>query len=847
MEKFNYSPPTIFLDETSYPDPQTTGESREQLSRPLGQIRDYLNGFVEGLEGNSGAEEIGYKHQNLGAVENVKMALDEHYRLIRETQNHLDDSDENFEEHKNNNVIHVTQNDKDQIERNKTDLANHKNDMVMHVSTSERSRWNNTYTKSETDAAISRKVVQIGAGDMAQHIYDTDGDGKVDLAERAEVATYAETTNVVRTASGEFITVETVKESAAALAIHGKTYQQTYTGKNLLDFSNAKGGTSNGITAVVNGDGSFTITGTAESNISNIWFLGSFSDTAETLFVLPSGSYAKHGIELFSGKTMVSVGNVTEDTNITAVRLMGVTNKQTYNETIYPIVRLASITDTTWEPYVGGIPSPNPDFPQEVHGAMASAKRTGKNLLDLSKCEFLSCKYTDGKVVSNLGESEYYAAIRTLELNDLLMANLGKKFTFSADKGISDRIMSVIVTGTKSDGPYYQEVSGASGSNFITMTLSNLFTSISRLDLRWNRSSVPHSDSTSSIIDLQFEFGNATSYEPYSESTMSYITSELFEGDSINAVGKVTRKFKKIVLDGVSDKLKATYHASTNTSGKNRFGIDLTDAVKEYSLREIPYIWCTHLKAEAQEATYLNKDGVTSTAGRIIISIDALSTYTVEQFNAWLKSQYDAGTPVTVVYELATPTEEPLTRDGDLMLTSGVNHVFSTEEYTPSYDLEYSPGGYPTFDWLYRKPLPFFNRYSLTSNEITQIGSGVTATAELSTLDVDATLSDAHVGLRRINYNLEMTIRLPSSASNLTIPKSFDVVFDISHLDNGKFYGFGRKSVTFYIIKDQINFESLRAHAFMDISDSDNKLTVNFSLENAIEGLGKSGGAVLYG
>lgn len=38
------------------------------------------------------------------------------------------------------------------------------------------------YTKTETDNAIARTVTEIGAGDMAKAIYDTDGDGVVDNA-----------------------------------------------------------------------------------------------------------------------------------------------------------------------------------------------------------------------------------------------------------------------------------------------------------------------------------------------------------------------------------------------------------------------------------------------------------------------------------------------------------------------------------------------------------------------------------------------------------------------------------------------------------------------------------------
>lgn len=36
------------------------------------------------------------------------------------------------------------------------------------------------------------------------------------------------------------------------------------------------------------------------------------------------------------------------------------------DETIYPMIQLASITDESYEPYTGGQPSPSLDYPQEI-------------------------------------------------------------------------------------------------------------------------------------------------------------------------------------------------------------------------------------------------------------------------------------------------------------------------------------------------------------------------------------------------------------------------------------------------------------------------------------------------
>lgn len=51
----------------------------------------------------------------------------------------------------------------------------------------------NVYTKAQTDSKITERVRQIGAGDMAKTVYDTNEDGIVDEAEHAATAETAAT------------------------------------------------------------------------------------------------------------------------------------------------------------------------------------------------------------------------------------------------------------------------------------------------------------------------------------------------------------------------------------------------------------------------------------------------------------------------------------------------------------------------------------------------------------------------------------------------------------------------------------------------------------------------------
>ena len=201
----------------------------------------------------------------------------------------------------------------------------------------------------------------------------------------------------VKEASGEVITVnDSAEQSLVGLKLYGRTGQVTTTGKNLLNMSGVNGGTDAGITVTVNADGSYVMNGTATDINVNVWFKGYFDANAPTLFVLPAGTYYVAGIALYSGTAFVSNNyqingsffTIAEDTPITGVRCTFVTNGQTYsNRIVYPIVAAGSEA-VEWEPYTGGIPGPNPNYPLPLvspgDSGSIGVHSCGKNFLRLS-------------------------------------------------------------------------------------------------------------------------------------------------------------------------------------------------------------------------------------------------------------------------------------------------------------------------------------------------------------------------------------------------------------------------------------------------------------------------------
>ena len=192
------------------------------------------------------------------------------------------------------------------------------------------------------------------------------------------------------TASDSFINVQ---DSAMAeyqeLSVDGVCEQVTTTGKNLLYPGNLESVTKNGITftPVYDENGSLqfiNIKGIATSDVN-------YSLSRNTL---PAGSYIYNGVT--GGSTTTYYGSLnwkgltdgdvsqtlSEETEMAYT--IYVKNGVTVNNVkVYPMIRLASITDDTYEPYTGGQPSPNPDYPQEIKTIENSFKITScnKNLI----------------------------------------------------------------------------------------------------------------------------------------------------------------------------------------------------------------------------------------------------------------------------------------------------------------------------------------------------------------------------------------------------------------------------------------------------------------------------------
>lgn len=175
----------------------------------------------------------------------------------------------------------------------------------------------------------------------------------------------------------------------------GNATQKTLSGKNLwggfpADFTN----NLNGITFNTKADGIFTAQGTATGNA---WSATLAQATTNNLYVtLDAGTYTKSTADALPTGVYLQSFNADTSTELTgaAFTLTGTTKivlrlnvssgvNISSGITVRPMLE-KSATATAYEPYCGGIPSPNPSYPQDVNvvSGAQEVKITGKNLFE---------------------------------------------------------------------------------------------------------------------------------------------------------------------------------------------------------------------------------------------------------------------------------------------------------------------------------------------------------------------------------------------------------------------------------------------------------------------------------
>ena len=189
--------------------------------------------------------------------------------------------------------------------------------------------------------------------------------------------------------SGKTVTFDSELERSLSFQINGNTEQTTYDGKNKFNYITTLISSNYGLTNKINADGSITTTGKPTRDYASI--VSSYNITDE----LEDGETYTLSQALASDKVYAQINLRKKDGTYTYLstnldnrkHISFKVDKTTYasytlkvqtstmavwgDESLtinnkYMLCKGTDTADTSFEPYVGGQPSPNPDYPQEI-------------------------------------------------------------------------------------------------------------------------------------------------------------------------------------------------------------------------------------------------------------------------------------------------------------------------------------------------------------------------------------------------------------------------------------------------------------------------------------------------
>lgn len=478
---------------------------------------------------------------------------------------------------------------------------------------------------------------------------------------------------IVITKEGESIVANDCSDDyLRGLKLYGKTEQKTTTGAQLFDASRIETTSLDGVTLTNNGDGSFTVTGTALSTGGlNVKY--NTTDIVEKLkvgklYLVADNvlTYIYVNLRDSDDNPIITLGtaeNYSREADITEEKLAkiasitfgfyGQANKTITSGTTKPM--LYQDGDGTWEPYTGGKASPNLDYPQELESVEnPTVNIYGKNLLDISAA--LGNNFTESNGVYTLTRNEGGS-----RFSNSIPVNIpaGTPITLSVN----------ILEYTKSSESlplYYKGVSGKSYYASVRKTITNTYDE-DIVSLSFYLASTEEVGAYVKFNNAQLELGKiSTPYEPH-KPIQSLALNRTLPGIPVSTDdqqwicdeidferGVYVQRVRNRAFDGTENWLLNEY------DGYKYFLLTLNPGGITGGS---PGDMCTH----AEHSTWCS---VSSLSGDdffvnphafFSIKQGGVEYTNVDDWKTFLADQATAGTPVAIQYVLATPIETPLT------------------------------------------------------------------------------------------------------------------------------------------------------------------------------------------
>lgn len=230
-------------------------------------------------------------------------------------------------------------------------------------------------------------------------------------------------------------------------------------------------------------------------------------------------------------------------------------------------------------------------------------------------------------------------------------------------------------------------------------------------------------------VQIERATANTETEQHQSQTAIMPIQQEMLEGDYVADVEH--HEWGKYVFTGEEDYVK-----SSNYSDDKYFCGYIDIGLSGLNMKQGSAAYCTHFKRFGSYGNILNEECINiTTQFQVRILASHLTENSAEAFKSWLKSQYEAGTPVIIYYKLAEPLNLELTaeqksiRDTKLYTYKNITNIDVSDELA-------------SIDVTYKKDLE--TEHNKLQNEIDEIKQ-LLSTTETSALLLDNLQKDVEM------------------------------------------------------------------------------------------------------
>ena len=535
------------------------------------------------------------------------------------------------------------------------------------VTAEDKTTWN-----AKQDALTAGTGIDITSGiistpaivpEVVTELPTTGAEGKLYLTPKAHTTSTATGNPIEATITAQAGQLESFQ-------LDGDTFQQSYTGKNLVATTRIAPQTQNGVTCTWGG-ASFTLNGTSTAS-TDFYGRGWWSATSDPI-ALPAGTYTlsmrksdgslatdadfsidfwygtTHIIGIYRGQSGAGYRTLTLDSDTQySVIYISLQSGKTYNNEKFYVQLEKSESPTTYEPFVGGQPSPSPDYPQQIQTVTGRqvVNVTGKNRLRQIDGTYsrngITATVNKGKITLN-GTATATAYIPLAASSDYYSLDLSGAYTLSATRipGVSYTI-------------YHGSASVLySTSSSQTKTLGGTYD-----DVRFQINVAQGTTLNNVVVEAQLEKGStATAYAPYSKQTYPISLGSI----ELCKIGTYQDYIYKDGSDWKVHKATATITLSGESSENwyiDQYAYMLNSVISAKPFSDIANIeaYCKSFSKSAtgQTSSYAVSFWYNATGTGVRFIKD--QTPDLSSFRSWL-----ANNNQTVYYPLATATDTTIT------------------------------------------------------------------------------------------------------------------------------------------------------------------------------------------